>query len=130
MKDFEGEDDDFPLAAERRRAPSITDKFVDAENLDSANGWGSEQEVVEADFAERDHRSISSFYTQRVGDMGEGISDNSDESSGDSWERLSDDGAGGDSSTSSSSVSTPGAPSVVAKEPVYEVLAIWTAATV
>ncbi|OAE25383.1 hypothetical protein AXG93_4620s1980 [Marchantia polymorpha subsp. ruderalis] len=121
VKDFEGEDDDFPLAAERRRAPSITDKFVDAENLDSANGWGSEQEVVEADFAERDHRSISSFYTQRVGDMGEGISDNSDESSGDSWERLSDDGAGGDSSTSSSSVSTPGAPSVVAKEPVYEV---------
>ncbi|BFI17268.1 magnesium transporter [Marchantia polymorpha subsp. ruderalis] len=124
VKDFEGEDDDFPLAAERRRAPSITDKFVDAENLDSANGWGSEQEVVEADFAERDHRSISSFYTQRVGDMGEGISDNSDESSGDSWERLSDDGAGGDSSTSSSSVSTPGAPSVVAKEPVYEVIEI------
>ncbi|KAG6541962.1 hypothetical protein Mapa_016598 [Marchantia paleacea] len=128
VKDFEGEDDGLPLAAERRRAPSSTKKFLDAENHDSGNGWGSEQEVVEADFAERDHRSPSMFYGKRVGNMGEGggllISDNSDESSEDSWERYSEDSAGGDSSTSSSSVSTPGAPSVVAKEPVYEVIEI------
>ncbi|KAL2621771.1 hypothetical protein R1flu_001976 [Riccia fluitans] len=118
---FEDQGDGSILSAEKSKS---REDYEDLASLVSPNGWGSDREVAEADFVERDHRS-SGIGTADMGESGTFIRENNTESSDDSWERCSEDnGGGGESSTSSSSITSTGTPSVSAKEPVYEVIEI------
>ncbi|KAL3692175.1 hypothetical protein R1sor_005826 [Riccia sorocarpa] len=122
VKVFEDQNNDSVLSAEQRKATTSREENEDLASLVSHNGWASDREVAEADFAERDHSS-NGVGVANVGDGCTFIRESSDESTDDSWERFSENNGGGDGAASSSSI-TSTASSVAAKEPVYEVIEI------